>query len=178
MHGNLSEHPRWPVAECPTAQSGPTEVDAVLSGLSIYLGRSTAYRRTWTRADNRYLRFISDSPRLTVRKAALSIGPFASLCCLFCRRLRWWCGFLEDGRCRRFRRYFQPLRPRSSQSDSPNATSLPPPGLAMWGYGDRGDSPAVGPPRSAVCHGDRDSGGDGKTRHRRARSRARCRPGR
>jgi neutral ceramidase len=89
--------------------------------------------------------FLCCSLRLTVRKAPLSIGPVCySLCCLLCCVL-----FAGEWAC------LETASAADSATDSNSAATkfavgfakrdiTPPPGLAMWGYGDRGDSPAVG----------------------------------
>ncbi|HEX4071065.1 MAG TPA: neutral/alkaline non-lysosomal ceramidase N-terminal domain-containing protein, partial [Planctomycetaceae bacterium] len=80
-----------------------------------------------------------------MRNAALSIGPICrAVCCLLCCVV-----FAVECPC------LESASAADSATDSKSAATkfavgfakrdiTPPPGLAMWGYGDRGDAPAVG----------------------------------
>ena len=131
---------------------GPRQRRCRPSGLSIYLGHGGSVLSDLSTRGAKHSRFLCDPLRLTVRNAALSIGH---MCCLLSCVL-----FAGERAC------LETSCAADSASDSDSAATkfavgfakrdiTPPPGLAMWGYGNRGDAPAArrrnsGPRESTV----------------------------
>jgi hypothetical protein len=111
--------------------SGTYQIDGARRGAFNLLGARHSVLSDLNTCGAKYRTFLRDSLRLTVRNAALSIGPVCyALCCLLCCVV-----FAGECAC---------LEPASAADSAAGATKFavgfgkrditPPPGLAMWGF--------------------------------------------